>query len=91
MNFFRLILLLILSLGIGLHSSATESMIEYEVPVPKEVVDSSFVLNQTVRVNRSTVFSTKLSYILHGSEKTEFQHVPLLSVKRHIWVMQFLL
>lgn len=92
MNFFRLILLLSLSFGIGLHSATVESMTEHEVPEPKEIVDSSFVLTQSDRERKKTAQVESCTFFNQNiSTKCDLPSTPALPIKRHLWVMQFLL
>ena len=93
MNFFRLVLLISLSFGVGVSSSYAEVLAKSEIPETKEIVDTNYLINRGLKVQKSSNFgidSTSSKNPVDQS-KNKPQSTPCLPVKRHVWVMQFLL
>lgn len=93
MSFFRLVLLVTLSLGIGVHNSYAEVIAESETPEAKEILEVNYVTNRGFKSKKSfsEAVVKNFSYPLFKEPKNSFHSEPSLLIKRHLWVMQFLL
>lgn len=93
MNFLKLVLLISLSFGIGINNSYSEVMVESEIPEAREIFDTSYLLVRGLRTNKSLAreFTNFLTNYPFYKTKDKPTSTPIISTKRHIWVMQFLL
>ena len=93
MNFLRLVLVVSLSFGIGVNSTISEVMVESEIPEAKEILYPNYLITRGLKFSKFSVSEldkTSSNSLFHTSTNIPLTK-PHSSIKRHIWVMQFLL